>query len=490
MRSIALVLLASSCSLGRVGQEPCTSSDQCKAPFGWDSVCSDEGYCEPMEAPDRCSTTYPEDIWENRRDYDDTVIVAGLYNLGYTEDIRSLELPLRVLPDFSFDNHRLGTIICDHADFDAPHVEVAYADRLFHKEAVPYYSKWISQELGIHFIVGLEDSESAELAIQANQQVNEDVIIVSPSATSPSLTNYDGEPTEENPGLFWRTAPSDSYQGQALAAYANEIAGVHNVGILYVDNAYGQGLSGVFYDTFTAAGGSARTYQVTEDNITDQVSAAVAANHDAVVLISGGDFVVPFFEAAALQPEFLTRGIRIFLTDAAKDDAVTASASTYSGLFPLVAGTFPSNPQPTGTYGKFVQSYSDVYDEELDPDAAAYSKYVFDASFMMLSGVIWSYYNEDGVNPHGIGTGLRNISEGEKANFNQSDWRSILVEKFKVGKSVDVEGASGQLNYDPLTGETSGAIEVWHIEGSGDPVSYSFVTDLIYTEAGFEPYTE
>ena len=490
MRGVALVLFASACSLGRVGQESCTDSDQCKVAFGWDSVCGGEGYCEPMEAPDRCQTTFPEDLWENRRDYDDTVIVAGLYNLGYVEDIKSLELPLRLLPDFIFDGHRLGTIICDHADFDADHVESAYADRLFHTEAVTYYSKWISQELGIHYIVGLEDSESAELAIQANQQVNEEVLIVSPSATSPSLANYDGDPSAENPGLFWRTAPSDAYQGQALAAYATEIAGVRNVGILYVDNAYGQGLSGVFYDTFTAAGGSARTYQVTEDNISAQVSAAVAANHDAVVLISGGDLVVPFFESAALQPEFLDRGIKILLTDAAKDDAVTSNASTYSALFPLVAGTFPSNLKPTGTYGKFIQSYSDVYKEDLDPDAAAYSKYVFDASFMMLSGIIWSYYNDGGITPHGIGTGLRNISDGEKSNFNQSDWRSILVEKFKVGKSVDVEGASGQLNYDPATGETSGAIEVWRIEASGDPPTYSFVPDLIYTEAGFEPYTE
>jgi hypothetical protein len=38
-----------------------------------------------------------------------------------------------------------------------------------------------------------------------------------------------------------------------------------------------------------------------------------------------------------------------------------------------------------------------------------------------------------------------------------------VVEKFRSGTAVNVHGASGELDYDPVTEETSGDIELWHI---------------------------
>lgn len=60
--------------------------------------------------------------------------------------------------------------------------------------------------------------------------------------------------------------------------------------------------------------------------------------------------------------------------------------------------------------------------------------------------------------------GLHQISSGEPLNVAPLSWKTI-GQLFTEGKSVDVVGASGELNYDDVTEETQGRIEVWRITG-------------------------
>ena len=76
------------------------------------------------------------------------------------------------------------------------------------------------------------------------------IIEISSSSTSPVFT------TSDTTDQFWRTAPSDALQGKAASWYAFTHRGWRTMSILYVDNAYGRGLSSVFAADFRARGGT------------------------------------------------------------------------------------------------------------------------------------------------------------------------------------------------------------------------------------------
>ena len=62
---------------------------------------------------------------------------------------------------------------------------------------------------------------------------------ISPSATSPAITDADDD------GYLFRTTGSDAVQGVVLAQLV-ESEGHTNVGVIFRDDAWGQGLSEVF----------------------------------------------------------------------------------------------------------------------------------------------------------------------------------------------------------------------------------------------------
>ncbi|MCU7065237.1 ABC transporter substrate-binding protein, partial [Serratia ureilytica] len=68
------------------------------------------------------------------------------------------------------------------------------------------------------------------------------IVMISPSATSPALTDI------EDDGLFFRTAPSDARQGEVMAQIIAD-RGIETVAVTYTNNDYGKGLA----DSFAAA---------------------------------------------------------------------------------------------------------------------------------------------------------------------------------------------------------------------------------------------
>ncbi|KAF8056017.1 Atf7ip [Scenedesmus sp. PABB004] len=90
------------------------------------------------------------------------------------------------------------------------------------------------------------------------------VPLISPASTSPSLSQAD---------YFFRTVPSDRYQGVAAAKLVAR-RGARVVGLAYEDNAYGYGLAFNFIAGFTNAGGSVPvvySFKSGEANATDAV---------------------------------------------------------------------------------------------------------------------------------------------------------------------------------------------------------------------------
>lgn len=152
------------------------------------------------------------------------------------------------------------------------------------------------QSEGVSAMIGAAASGVTKLFLDSN--VSAGIITFSPANTSPDFTTWDDN------NLYWRTAPSDLLQGEVLA---NTIAedGHENIGIIYQNDAYGTGLYGVVKDVFESTGGSVvaeASYNDGDSSFDAQVQTVLAANPDAVVLIT-------FDQFATIAPLLVNGGV-------------------------------------------------------------------------------------------------------------------------------------------------------------------------------------
>ena len=123
------------------------------------------------------------------------------------------------------------------------------------------------------------DCSGVTTAIANNVAVPNGVVMISPSATSPALSDI------EDDGFFFRTAPSDARQGVVIADILNE-RGIDNVAITYTNNDYGKGLADAIAASIVANGGTVAISAAHEDGKGDY-SAEVAA-----LQASGADHLI------------------------------------------------------------------------------------------------------------------------------------------------------------------------------------------------------
>ncbi|MWB77470.1 ABC transporter substrate-binding protein [Pseudooceanicola sp. 216_PA32_1] len=132
---------------------------------------------------------------------------------------------------------------------------------------------------GIKGIVGA-DCSGVTGAILSNVAVPNGIVMISPSATSPALSE-----AEDN-GLFFRTAPSDARQGVVMTEILME-QGIDEVAVTYTNNDYGKGLADSFQQAFEAAGGTVTLSAAHEDGKADysaEVGALAAAGGKRLVV--------------------------------------------------------------------------------------------------------------------------------------------------------------------------------------------------------------
>ncbi|WP_425100508.1 ABC transporter substrate-binding protein [Tropicibacter sp. S64] len=133
---------------------------------------------------------------------------------------------------------------------------------------------------GIKGIMGA-DCSGVTGAVLANAAVPNGMVMISPSATSPALSE-----AEDN-GLFFRTAPSDARQGAVLAQILLD-KGINTVAVTYTNNDYGKGFADAFDQNYTAGGGTVTITAAHEDGKADysaEVGALASAGGDALVVL-------------------------------------------------------------------------------------------------------------------------------------------------------------------------------------------------------------
>lgn len=462
---LALVLAA--CSLGVTEWTACDAPVQCRDAFGLGYTCGDDGFCAAVPASPRCTETWPEDLLLRPERYPDVLLVGSLYD--HTTDVPELQATRLAVKQADesdgVDGRTVGLVQCSYEEdgtldaLSSDEAAVAMADHLV--------------ALGAYALVGPATSGATEAVYNG---VAGAPLLVSPSATSPALTWLDApDRPEGGAGRLWRTAPPDSLQGRVLADLVHDAlgAGPQRVALVYQVGPYGEGLAEVFVDGWADADHVAE--RLPYENDTQRASAASSAadpSFDAIVFISSDlPDVTSFLNSIAADGD--VADTPIFLADAARDaELLSSTADTEAReLWPNIVGTAPAVPSGD-RYDAFAAAYAGVYDGQSAGDSS-YSAYAYDAAWLTLYGASWALANEAGLTGQHAAEGLRQLSsaDGEIVELGPVSWNQAQAE-FQAGRAIDVRGASGELDYDGETEETTGPIEVWAIRDVDEPEFY------------------
>ncbi len=261
------------------------------------------------------------------------------------------------------------------------------------------------------------------------------VVHFSPANTSPDFTNYDDN------GLYFRAAPSDTFQGAVLGQLmASE--GAENAVIINMDDAYGNGLAKYAAAAFTGSS-TVITYDPAATEFASEVGQAKAAKPDAIALIG-------FAETTAVVTELIKQGIgpdnvKMYLVDG--NLSGSAFADLPSDVMVGVKGTLPGAYAPDAFQARLL---------EVDPELTDFS-YAAE-SYDTVTLIALAAQAGGATDGETIAANLQAVSAGGEKCSNFADCKALLDE----GKDIDYDGVSGPIEFDAngeVTQATMGVYE-------------------------------
>jgi branched-chain amino acid transport system substrate-binding protein len=239
---------------------------------------------------------------------------------------------------------------------------------------------------------------SAALGVADKIFGDQGIVLVSPSNTSPALTN----PGTHNP-FYLRTAHNDSIQGAVVAQFAFEELGAASAATIHDGSPYAEGLANAFAAAFEEAGGT----------ITDQVSVQTGESDYSSILTdlaTGGPELLyyPIFvgEGGLITQQAVENGSFTYLAGSdgmfTPDWIAAAGAENANGVY--ISG--PDLSQLAGDEdfyrGEFLPAYNEAYGEP----TSVFHAHSFDATNLVLTA-IESVAIEDGDTLHIPRTALK-----------------------------------------------------------------------------------
>jgi branched-chain amino acid transport system substrate-binding protein len=273
------------------------------------------------------------------------------------------------------------------------------------------------------------------------------VLVISPSATSPALT------VANDSDFFFRTTISDAAQGVVMADLAKE-QGFTTACTLFVNNAYGQGLSDAFSARFTAEGGTVAAQVPVEQeqaSYASELAACTESNPDVMIAIaypeSARIFLRELIEAGDAPAIIMSDGLK------SPDLFEELGWDVFEGSF----GTSAGSPE-TETAAAFETAWQAAYGEL---PAYPYLREVYDAVYLIALAAEQS----DSVAAADIRDALRDVASepGTVVTPGSEGWTAAM-EALAAG-DVNYEGAIGPVDLDASGDVAKGTILVWKVSG-------------------------
>jgi ABC-type branched-subunit amino acid transport system substrate-binding protein len=260
-----------------------------------------------------------------------------------------------------------------------------------------------------------------------------DVVIVSPSATSPEITD---QPWRQ---FVFRTCTSDILQGEAMTQLILE-GGYKKVATLVVDNTYGAGIEEVVTEKLAGQAEfiSPIKYDLAKLDYLTELQIIKDGNPDVIVHVGYHD------DAQIVYKQALQLGLdsaQWIASEGVYSEYTLEMSEAAQFMEKVVIGTSPVAPEGLAAFDKLAAAY----EAEFGIPPGVYVDTVYDATNMVLQAI-------------------------EQAGY---DGAKISAALLKIGQNY--QGTSGTITFSPVGDRVSGDFEVWKVVKEAGEYKYERV---------------
>ncbi|MEM9691776.1 MAG: ABC transporter substrate-binding protein [Myxococcota bacterium] len=313
------------------------------------------------------------------------------------------------------------------------------------------------------------------------------VVTISPSATSPALTTF------QDQGLFWRTVPSDALQAIPIADQITALETIItatpevNAGELKVANvrkgdAYGIGLTTELVDLVTFNGLSLNENSMNMDFESFEYDDPSANEVDYQPIVDGilrfepniisllgtnetiNNILVPVEAGwgSAVRPYYI-------LPDGGQAEELLTAVDASPELASRIRGTAPVQEGPN------FSSFAFSFETATGNAPSVFTSTAYDATTLIAFALVAG----EGASPgFAVANGLTKLSDGTRIDAGPAQLSTGFA-ALADGGTIDFVGASGDLDFDPETGEAQSNIDVWCVDPNAGSARF-LSTGLVY----------
>ena len=297
---------------------------------------------------------------------------------------------------------------------------------------------------GVHALVG-PLSSTVTLAVADSVTAPGGIPQISPSATSPGLTEADDD------GYLFRTTGSDAVQGVVLASLA-ESEGHANVGVIHRDDAWGQGLSEVFATSFN---GSVTLASYNADGQASYLAELQqAASGGAGVLVAMGFAETEVFLRESIENDIFTSFI---FTDGNKSEDLIGQigADNLEGTVGTAPSSDPANPSTMAWNAAWNAAYG-------EPPSLPFVRETYDA----VIAIALAAEAADSLDGAAIRDQLASVAGPPGTTYNAGpDGVRAALEAVGDGADINYEGAATPIDWNAAGDVTRGFMEIYGYRG-------------------------
>jgi ABC-type branched-subunit amino acid transport system substrate-binding protein len=297
-------------------------------------------------------------------------------------------------------------------------------------------------------------SSGVTLAVAESVTIPGEVILISPASTNPMMTDL---PADRRKDFLFRTCPSDALQGVVAGQAAAEM--VKTASILYVNNAYGQGLSEVFKSAFEKNGGRVLAMvphdEKAAESYTAELRKALAGNPDVLGAYSYPEHAKIYLKEAV---EFFNYKSFLYCDGTKSPTIIDALGAD------IVEGQMGTAPGSLG--GKPLDLFNVAYSGKFgQTPQLPFITNAYDAMAVVGLAAYAAIQNGDEPTAENIRDQLRKVANPPGVVVMPDEFEKAF-DLLEQGKSINYEGAAGSVDFDK-NGDVVTPIEIFKITGGG-----------------------
>lgn len=283
-------------------------------------------------------------------------------------------------------------------------------------------------DAGLNAIVGAAAS-NVTLQVAPEVFVPNQVLGISPSSTSPAITDLDDD------DYFFRTCPSDALQGGVMADVAIDRLEGSSTSTLFLNDDYGQALESEYVNAFEDRDGEVLeqvSFEPEQPSYSSEIGTAMVDDPDVLMIVGFPQSGIQLFRD--FYDEFDDDDVDIIVPDGLIDSDLPGEVGNDMNN---VSGTLPSADGPGADF------FTDLYEDEFGSSPGAFNGQAYDAAAIIILASLAS----GGESGTAIRDELRAVTSGGGEVVGPSDLPEA-VQLAADGEEIEYQGASSAIEFD------------------------------------------